>query len=252
LAHKHSIDLGSLPLGPLITVSSLQSLLEVDDAPAEAPPGPYPEEGLIVYGGGGHGKSLIELIRAHGAYEILGVIDDGIQPGSMVLGVKVLGSAALLPRLVEAGLRWGVNAVGGVGDITSRVEVFTRLESAGLACPALVHPRATVEASAQLGDGVQIFPHAYVGSASSVGYGVIVNTQAVVSHDCVLADYANIAPGALLAGGVIIGERVLIGMGVTINLNVTVGARARVGNSAVVKTDVPPGAVVHAGAVWPE
>jgi len=43
----------------------------------------------------------------------------------------------------------------------------------------------------------------------------------------------------------------LIGMGVTINLNVTIGAGARVGNSAVVKLDVPRGAIVRAGAVWP-
>ena len=35
-----------------------------------------------------------------------------------------------------------------------------------------------------------------------LGFGVIANTGAVISHDCVLGDYTNISPGALLAGEV--------------------------------------------------
>jgi acetyltransferase EpsM len=109
-----------------------------------------------------------------------------------------------------------------------------------------------VEASAELKQGVQVFPHAYVGSDVSVGFGTIVNTAAVVSHDCKLDDYVNIAPGTLLAGGVAIEEGVLVGMGVSVNLNVQIGARAMVGNSAVVKADVPPNQIVRAGQIWPE
>ena len=78
-----------------------------------------------------------------------------------------------------------------------------------------------------------------------------VNTAAVVSHDCRLDEYVNIAPGALLAGAVEIGERTLIGMGVTINLEVMIGAGCRVGNSAVIKQSVPAGTVVAAGSIWP-
>ncbi len=90
-----------------------------------------------------------------------------------------------------------------------------------------------------------------MGSEAHLGLGVIVNTAAVVSHDCELQDYVNIAPGALLAGNVKVGEGVLVGMGVTINLNVEVGPGAMIGNSAVVKTDVPAHQVVRAGSVWP-
>jgi sugar O-acyltransferase (sialic acid O-acetyltransferase NeuD family) len=157
----------------------------------------------------------------------------------------------LLAALSERGLRLAANAVGGVGDIGSRVRVFERILEAGFTCPTLIHPKAFVEPSARLTDGVQVFPHAYVGSDADVGFGVIVNTVSVVSHDCRLEAYANVAPGALLAGGVIVGEGALIGMGVTVNLNVKIGAGARVGNSAVIKQDVPQGMIVHAGAIWP-
>jgi len=98
---------------------------------------------------------------------------------------------------------------------------------------------------------VQVFPHAYVGSEARLGFGTIVNTGAIVSHDCVLEDYVNISPGAILAGEVHVGREALIGMGVTVNLQVRIGHGARIGNGATIKADVPDQGVVRAGSIWP-
>lgn len=253
LAEARGLPLDSLPQGELITAARLQDLLaDAADVDPSHFRDSYAEHDLLVYGGGGHGKALIELVQAEGKYNVVGVIDDGRTPGEQVLGIPVLGGRRALPELVTRGIHFAANAVGGIGNIQSRVDVFLLLDEAGLTCPTVVHPAAYVESSAVLSDGAQIFPHAYIGSEANVGRGVIVNTAAVVSHDCVLGDYTNVAPGSLLAGNVLTGEAVLIGMGVTINLQVAVGSRAQIGNSAVVKEDVPPGGVVRAGAIWPE
>jgi len=252
LARQTGLDLAVLPVGGLVTEAVVrQALASIADRGGATRAGVFDPRAVVIYGGGGHGKSLIDFVRALGSYDLVGVIDDGLPAGSSVLGVPVLGGADVLPRQAERGIRTAVNAVGGIGDIMSRVRVFELIRQAGFSCPTLVHPTAFVEASAHLSPGAQVFPHAYVGSDVNLGFGVIVNTAAVVSHDCRLDDYANIAPGALLAGGVSVGQGALIGMGVTVNLGVTIGARARVGNSAVVKSDVPPSAIVHAGSVWP-
>ncbi len=252
LARQAGLDLTTLPAGGLVTEAVVrQALASTDGANLAAASGPFDPRAVVVYGGGGHGKSLIDFVRTLGLYDLAGVIDDGLPAGSSVLGVPVLGGAVALARQAERGIRTAINAVGGIGDVMSRVRVFQLILEAGYICPMLVHPTAFVEASAHLSSGVQIFPHAYVGSDVHLGFGVIVNTSAVVSHDCRLDDYVNVAPGALLAGGVSVGEGALIGMGVTINLGVTVGARARIGNSAVVKGDVPPSGIVRAGSVWP-
>ncbi len=215
------------------------------------PPGFNPRA-LVVYGGGGHGKAVIDLVRATGTYEVVAVVDDGLPAGTQVLGVPVVGGAEALRDLAAQGVRLAANAVGGIHDLRVRVAIFDRLQEAGFACPTLVHPSAVVEPSARLAAGAQVFPLAYVGGEASIGFGTIVNTAAVVSHDCRIGDYVILSPGARLAGGVTVGERALLGMGVTVNLNLTVGAGARIGNGATVKRDVPEGAVVHAGAVWPE
>ncbi|MBN2555516.1 MAG: NeuD/PglB/VioB family sugar acetyltransferase [Anaerolineales bacterium] len=249
LAESLGIDLKTLPIGPLITVDDLRRL-ETPTA-LDLPAGTCAEGALVVYGGGGHGKSLIELIQLEGKFQVLGVVDDGIKPGTRILDTAVLGGKAVLPELYQCGVRLAVNAVGGIGDIQSRIAVFRNLQKEGFHCPAVIHPAAFVEPSAVLADGVQVFPHAYIGSETQIGFGVIVNTAAVVSHDCSIGAYTNIAPGSLLAGSVNVGEAVLIGMGVTVNLQVLIGDRVKIGNSAVIKEDVPADSVVRAGAIWP-
>jgi acetyltransferase EpsM len=252
LAQRSGLDLSKLPVGPLVTEKMIQELLEKVSGPdLSVSENASDPTAIVIYGGGGHGKSLIDLLRVLGTYRIVGVVDDGMAVGETVMGVPVLGGSSVLAGLHAQGVHLAVNAVGGIGNIAVRVKVFRQLAEAGFTCPGLVHPTALVEPSAQLSAGVQIFPHAYVGSEVQIGFGTIINTGAIVSHDCHLSDYVNISPGAMLAGGVQVGECVLVGMGVTVNLNVKIGDGARVGNSATVKSDVPPNGVVRAGTTFP-
>jgi acetyltransferase EpsM len=254
LARQAGLDLNHLPQDRLVTESLVRELLEtaLDMQSPSIISSAFDPTAIIVYGGGGHGKALIDLLRALNVYRIVGILDDGISAGENILGVPVLGGAAALVGLYAQGVRLAVNAVGGIGNIAIRVQVFEKLAAAGFACPAVVHPIAFVEPSASLSPGAQVFPHAYVGSAARVGFGCIVNTGAIVSHDCLLDDYANISPGAILAGEVQIGASALVGMGVTINLRVKVGSAARLGNGSTVISDVPARGVVRAGTTWPE
>jgi sugar O-acyltransferase (sialic acid O-acetyltransferase NeuD family) len=251
LARQLGVELERLPTDRLVTENVVRGLQETRPDLA-APTSAFEALAMVVYGGGGHGKTLIELLRQMGSYQIAGIVDDGIPAGTTILGTPVLGGAEVLPGLYQQGVRLAVNAVGGIGNLAIRVQVFRRLAEAGFVCPAVVHPSAVLEASAELSPGVQVFAQAYVGSEARVGFGGIINTGAIVSHDCVLGDYVNISPGAILAGEVQVGSGALIGMGATVNLQVKIGAGARIGNGATVKADVPERGIVRAGSIWPE
>ena len=257
LALQAGLDLSQLPAGPLVTEKMVKELFDKESlTPARDLSRPFVEAevdptALVIYGCGGHGKALIDLLRTLGTYRLVGLVDDGFPAGSAVMGLPVLGGREALADLYTRGVRLAVNAVGGIGNVGIRIQVFQILAQAGFTCPTVVHPAAWVEPSASLAAGVQVFPHAYVGSEAQVGFGAIVNTGAIVSHECVLGECVNISPGAMLAGRVVVGDGALIGMGVTVNLQVQIGAGARVGNSATVKADVPPKGIVRAGAVFP-
>ncbi len=253
LALSLGLDLEKLPTDRLITESVLQEFIRdwTPEKKAAELDDDFDRSALIVYGGGGHGKTLIDLLQAIGSYRVVGIIDDGIPAGERIMDIPILGGSEVLSRLYQQGIRQAVNAVGGIGDITIRVQVFQKLAAAGFMCPTVVHPSAVVEPSAILEAGVQIFAQSYVGSGSIVGFGCIVNTGAIVSHDCTLMQYANISPGAVLAGEVWVGSQSLIGMGATINLRVRVGNSVRIGNGATVKQDIPDKGFVRAGSIWP-
>jgi acetyltransferase EpsM len=257
LARSLGIDLAGLPVGPLITEAEVRRIQEKASPGISGLPllrAAFDANAILIYGGGGHGKSIIDLLRAASNYHIVGIVDDGLAAAGVsdVMGLPVLGGSGALAEQHQKGVRLAVNAVGGIGNVSVRIEVFQRLAQAGFACPAAVHPRAMIEPSASLSPGVQAFALAYIGSEVKVGYGAIVNTGAIVSHECLIGDYANLSPGAILAGQVEIGPAALVGMGVTINLQVKVGAKARIGNGATVKSDVPAGTIVRAGSVWPD
>jgi sugar O-acyltransferase (sialic acid O-acetyltransferase NeuD family) len=252
LARDRGLPLSQLPVGPMITEGMIRSLLKETGQPdLVIRQGDFDPMGMIIYGGGGHGKACLDLVRSLGTYRVVAFVDDGISAGEEIMGLPVLGGGEMLADIYAQGVRLAVNAVGGIGNVAIRIKVFGMLAEAGFACPAVVHPTAFVEASAALSPGVQVFPHAYVGSEARVGFGGIINTGAIISHDCDLGEVVNISPGAILAGEVQVGPRALIGMGVTVNLQARIGAGARIGNGATVKSDVPENGVVRAGGVWP-
>jgi len=249
LAESLGLDPASLPTDRLVTEALVRQLAGAAEPEIVFPASDLP--GLLVYGAGGHAKSVMEMALQMRAFDIVGIVDDNPSlAGTSVLGMRVLGTRRVLPLLKEKGVALAANGVGGIVDIDVRVRLFDLLERSGFACPALVHPRATIEPSAQVGQGAQVFAGAYVGSQARLSPKCMINTNAVVSHDCEIGSYSHIAPGALLAGHVHVGGRTLVGMGVSVHIGVRIGDRARIGNGAIVLADVPDRAIVQAGRFW--
>lgn len=255
LAAEVGLDLSALPTHRFLTERDIEALIaQTDEVPAldDALVARITENTVVIFGAGGFAKSLIDLMRSVGEYEPICVVDDDRDAARDVLGVPVIGGRAYLGPLRQHGLERAVNAVGSIGRIQTRIDIFTFLERQGFSLTTLVDPRASVAASAELGEGSQVFAAAVVASAARVGRGVIVNTGAIVSHDCTIGDYTHLAPGATLAGEVEVGEGTLVGMGVTVHVGLRIGSGAVIGNGSVLREDVPDGTIVSAGSLWPK
>ncbi len=206
---------------------------------------------VIIYGGGGLSKMIIESVRVLGCYQIVGIVDDNLPKGSDIIGAPVLGGVEVLPELVQSGVRLAVNSVGGIGNYQARLTVFQQLAEAGFVCPAIVHPTAHIDPSARLDAGVLVLAQSYVSGNARVGMGSLINNSVVISHDCILGVCTSLSPGAMTAGEVIIEDFAQIGMNATINIGVRIGRECLIGNGATIKKDVPPGTRVFAGSIWP-
>jgi len=111
----------------------------------------------------------------------------------------------------------------------------------GCKTPALIHPRANLSRSCEVGISTIINAGVTVEHGAKIGAGVVLHAGAVVDHDCHIRWYANLAPGVLLAGGVTVGDRSILYTGVKVAPNVTIGEDCIIGAGAVVLEDIPPG-----------
>ncbi len=246
LIDQHRLDPHLFKDLPLVRREDVQRVLDARSG-AGLPAAPSGKPQIFVLGGGGHAKMCLDILGRRGEYEVVGILDGGMVPGSRVLDVPVLGpdNDEEMARLYRQGVRLAVNGVGAAGNHPYRSQVYTRLRQAGFSLPNLIHPSAVIEPSAVLGEGNQIMAGAIVGSAVRVGDNCIVNSGAVISHDSRLADNVHIAPGALLAGNVQVGADTLVGMGVTIYLGLTIGSRVVITNGLDVFKDLPDGAFLR-------
>lgn len=190
---------------------------------------------IVVIGGGGHAKVVIDSLRAAGLMNVCGVLDDNpARQGDNLMGVPVLG--AINEVTIE---RLGfTHAVIAIGDNPARSEIARRFQTR-LIWERVVHPRAVIGADVELGEGTVIFAGAVVQPATAIGRHVIVNTAASVDHDCMVGDFAHLAPGARLAGGVRVGEGALIGMGACVLPTRGIGEWATIGAGGIVTRDIP-------------
>ena len=109
-------------------------------------------------------------------------------------------------------------AVIAVGDNARRRQIAIEYEGMRptVVYSKVIHPSAVVDASAIVGAGTVIMAGAVVQANARIGKHCIINTCASVDHDCIIGDYAHIAPGAHLCGHVEVGEGALVGVGVGI------------------------------------
>ena len=198
---------------------------------------------LVVIGAGGHGRAVAELARLAG-HVVVGFLDAKL-PATEVDGLPVW------PELAAAGPLPGTAAAiaFGVGDNLARLAASQRYASEGQ--PALVHPRGFVSPSVSLSTGTVVFPGAVVHTGARIGRAGIINSGAIVEHDCLLDAGVHVAPGAVLCGAVRVGEGTLIGASAVVLPGCVIGAWATVGAGAVVTGDVPDRAVVRGSPARP-
>jgi sugar O-acyltransferase (sialic acid O-acetyltransferase NeuD family) len=196
-------------------------------------------------GAGSHAKSVLDAIRSAGRFEVVALVDDDpAREGTEVLGHRVVGGADALERLRGEGIEHAFVGIGGVADNEARERAFARLVAAGFELPPIVHATAHVSPWARLGSGVHVLAGVVVNAAAEVEENVILNTGALVEHDCRIGAHTHVAPGVTLGGLVTVGAHAHVGIGATVVQGVRIGERALVAAGAVVIGDVEDGARV--------
>jgi len=193
---------------------------------------------LILVGGGGHCKSVLEAAESAG-YSILGVLDMPEDVGKEILSTKVIGTDDDIPSYVDKAEF--VITVGFIKNPAIRIKLYKKVKEAGGKLATIVASTAHVSKYATIGEGTVVMHHAFVNAGAKVGNNVILNTFTNIEHDAVIGDQCHISTGTMVNGDCKVGANCFIGSqsvlanGITIGDDIIVGAGSLVRKSINIK-----------------
>lgn len=194
---------------------------------------------IIIKGGGGHGRVIIDIVEKSGQFHLLGILDAQLPPGTNVFGYEVLGSLDDLNKLIIERQVQGVVIAVGDNWLRAKVTRSILLAAPHIAFPNVIHPAAQVGRSVCLGHGNVVMAGVVINSGATIGNFCILNTNCSIDHDVTLGDYVSFAPNSCAGGSVEVGDYSAVCLGANIIDRVRIGAHTVIGAGSTVLHEMP-------------
>lgn len=192
---------------------------------------------VIVFGCGGHARSIINALYEISERISVVLVDQSAGEDETILGCRVESKY----RLKE-----NENYIIAVGDNTKRKELYCRLVNKHVGnCISIISRDCHIGMEVKMGRGTFVAANVYIGPQAEIGYDSIINTGSVVEHEVVVGNHTHIAPNSTICGRVRIGDNVFCGAGSTIKDKISVCNDVVIGAGSVVVRDIEiPGVYV--------
>lgn len=189
---------------------------------------------ILIYGAGGHAKVVFDLLRSnsYSQYNVIGFVDPS-PSGQVFCGLPIFEKTPA--NHFQSGL-----GVVAIGENFSRGKLVKQLQAIYPEARFLtvVHPSAVIGADVSIGEGTVIMPGAVINTGTRIGSHCIVNTKSSADHDCVLEDFASLAPGVTLGGSCSVGEFSAVSLGANLIHGVSIGGHTVVGAGSLVLENI--------------
>lgn len=189
---------------------------------------------VFIFGYSGHAYVLIESMLESG-YTILGYFDKK-QATINPYNINYLGFE------LDVDLKSIVNdnyVFPTVGENFIREKLLKIFCTEGLNQFSLIDKTSNVSKTAKIGLSTYIGKNVCVNALVKIGSGVILNTNAVIEHECEIDDLVHIAPSATLAGNVKVGRASFLGANSVCKQNITIGNNCTVGAGSTLVKNMP-------------
>lgn len=158
-----------------------------------------------IYGCGGHGRVVLDLLNHH-KMPVAAFIDDNLSSkAAKIHGIPILKA----PILKSEACQWIV----AIGNNAARQAIVSRLVDNGCHFATLIHPSAQIGSRVSIGSGSVIMANTAINCDTSIGAHVIINLGSNIDHDCVIGDFCHIAPGSTLGGRVRVSSGIALDVG---------------------------------------
>lgn len=187
---------------------------------------------IILIGGGGHAQSVLSAMSNQ--TNIIGYADlqANEKLGITYLGTddKVISTLSLNDYDVHITFVYA-------GEVNLHLRESIIRKYADFLHATLVAPSAYITQNVHIDEGTCVMENAVI-KAEEIGKDSIINTGAIVEHDCVIGSNVLVATGAIICGDVRVGDNCIIGAGAIIRDGISICADTIIGAGAVVVKDI--------------
>ena len=191
---------------------------------------------LAIVGASGHGKVIADI--AEQLEYTVNFYDDAYPRKTYIEHWPIQGTCADLIALNNTNPAFS-NTVVAIGNNEIRLQKIELLQKNSFNLITLIHPTAIISPYAAIASGTVVFAGAIINAFAKVGVGCIINTAAVVEHDCIIDDFTHICPNVALAGGVSVGSKSWVGIGSQVKQLITIGDNCLIGAGSAVVKNIP-------------
>ena len=169
---------------------------------------------IILIGGGGHCRSVIDVIELENKYIIAGIIDNNLEIGTKILDYEVIGNDNDLEKFQEK-YKYAIITIGQIKTSQIRRDLFNILQKFNYILPTIISPLAYVSKHSKIQEGTIIMHNAFINVNVKIGQNCIINTKALIEHDVIIENNCHISTGAIINGGTIVKENIFVGSNAT-------------------------------------
>jgi len=190
---------------------------------------------LILVGGGGHCKSVIDVAESSG-WMILGILDVAENVGKKVFDYFIIGTDEQISEFIPKA--YFLVTVGQIKSAGLRIKLHEKILTAGGELATVIASDAYLSKYSDVGKGTVVMHKAVVNASTKIGIGCIINTMANIEHDATIGNYCHISTGAMVNGDCTVGDRTFIGSGVVLANGVSVANDCIVAGASFVRKSI--------------
>lgn len=193
---------------------------------------------LLLVGGGGHCKSVIDSVLDSNKYDDIKIVDLKENIGKDILGIKIIGTDECLEKLHKSGYEYAFVTLGSIGNPKIRIKLYNILKKIGFKIPIIIDKSAIISKNCNIKEGAYIGKNVVINTGSIIEKCSIINTGSIVEHDCNIEEFVHIASGSVLGGNVTIKRNSHIGSNSTIRQQIVISENVVIGIGSVVVKNI--------------
>jgi sugar O-acyltransferase (sialic acid O-acetyltransferase NeuD family) len=184
---------------------------------------------VFLFGYSGHAYVIIESFIAAG-FTIAGYFDyHEAKTNPYQIPYFGFEGSVDVPAIVKSNF-----VFPSVGDDSIRAKLVSSFEKHQLKQCVLIDPSAKVSQSSNIGLSTYVGVNSIINAQSQIGKGVVINTAAIIEHECEVQDFSHIAPAAVLCGNVSVGKGTFVGANAVVRNNTFICSDVILGAGSVV------------------